>query len=255
MVSFCDATLNVFLRYFGYKVVPIEDVEFVTEKYEETSRDPKYLRLQTRMPFVKIEQEMFENDTNSEMTTESMNTTTKATIKFNPLSPDIINAIAENLLITSEPTSNNTNNSQSHTEHQTTMKNSVEINHDHEETTEFLIKLPPLDTQTKLEKLSDPELNSSMIENEEKLNTQMKDYLGVVDEHKYTGNPNFEIIKSMELPSESEFVVGDSILVSDSQYQMPPVPPFQQISVPPVNNYLPFQRLVNNNNEFSNYYY
>lgn len=90
-------TLNTFLRYFGFRIVPIDDVEFVTQQnIVESTRNPKAMRIKTQRPSIKVDVE--ETTTTmrtpaSTMTTPRVSSTTQSIPKFNPISPDIINSM------------------------------------------------------------------------------------------------------------------------------------------------------------------
>lgn len=90
-------TVNTFLRYFGFKVIPIEDVEFVTEReriVESSTRNPK-LRIQTRMPRLKVDDETEKNKM-TEMTTAKTTTTMEENL-YQKLPKHLVDAAALNL--------------------------------------------------------------------------------------------------------------------------------------------------------------
>ncbi|CAG9809139.1 unnamed protein product [Chironomus riparius] len=134
-------TLGTLLRFFGYKVIPIDDVEFVTESIPESTRNPKALRINTQRPSIKVEVE--------ETTMKSRKTTTTQSIpKFNPLLPDIINSMFQINLTTMRSPLNVRNSTK-----KTTLKpNKVKG-------TEFLIR-PMEMPNVMLQKLTDPMMQS-----------------------------------------------------------------------------------------------
>jgi hypothetical protein len=90
-------TLNTFLRYFGFKVVPFEDVEFVTEKIIESTRNPKAIRIQTRSPQAKdLEEERNKTERRTAATTMRTTSTTPQS-NFEKLPKELVDAAAQNL--------------------------------------------------------------------------------------------------------------------------------------------------------------
>jgi hypothetical protein len=90
-------TLNTFLRYFGFKVVPFEDVEFVTEKIIESTRNPKAIRIQTRSPQAKdLEEERNKTERRTAATTMRTTSTTPES-NFEKLPKELVDAAAQNL--------------------------------------------------------------------------------------------------------------------------------------------------------------
>jgi len=135
-------TLGTFLRYFGYRIIPIDDVEFVTESIPESTRSPKALRINTQRPSIKVEETTMKP---RKTTTTMRSTTTQSIPKFNPLLPDIINSLFQ-INFTTMRSPMNVRNSMK----KTTLKPSSKV-----KGTEFLIR--PMDVPNMMsQKLTEP---------------------------------------------------------------------------------------------------
>lgn len=260
-------TLNSFLRYFGFKIVPLEDVEFVTEKIIESTRNPKALRIQTRAPKMQD---------NKNFTTTTPATTTLES-NYEKLPQDLIDASALNLdalidalTIMKAPNISDTNNFNQSSfiinvpSEDKKSEKFVEGSEDEEESQMEFMKPTKINEIDLMQMMQPPALTTNY-SNKTEIMGEIADYdfqppavelpqLPLSYPQTTFSHPlpqlppelsspfinAFEIVRSKEIsiPSNQEIIVGNSITVVDNPFQrqilppQPSVPTFQPMPIP-----------------------
>ncbi|KAG5673785.1 hypothetical protein PVAND_003805 [Polypedilum vanderplanki] len=255
-------TLNTFLRYFGFKIVPLEDVEFVTEKIIESSRNPKAIRIQTLAP------KMEEDNKTIITTTAKPATTTASELKFEKLPQELIEASALNLdalidalTIMKAPNVSNSNTfNQSNfiinvpSDDQKSEKFVESSNNDNNKLQMEFMQPPKIDID-QMQMMQPPAIAMNFTNTTEFMSDIADEHPSLMEISSHLSSSSlslplpqlspeqsfpflnaFEVVRSKEISIPSnEIVVGNSILVSDSPFQQknlqpqPSFPTFQPI--------------------------